>query len=97
MGDQSLLRIKGRLEYADPSYERKHPIIIIKGYLIKLLIRFQHLFLKHGSVASILSILRANFWIIGGRGIAKSVIKECILFQRHDFRPYNQSSSLFLN
>lgn len=67
LDNQGLLRIKGRLENANLMYESKHPIIIPKGHLTKLLIKFQHLFLKHGGVTSILSTLRANFWIIGGR------------------------------
>lgn len=92
LDEKGLLRIKGRLENAELSFESKHPIIIPKGHLAKLLIRFQHLFLKHGGVTTILSTLRANFWICGGRSLVKTVIKECVHCQRQDSRPCNQVS-----
>ena len=46
-----LLRIKGRLEQADILYESKHPIIIPSGHIAQLLIRFQHILLKHAGVS----------------------------------------------
>ena len=90
LDEQGLLRIKGRLENADLTYESKHPVIIPKCHLAKLLVRFQHKFLKHAGVSSIMSSLRSSFWIIGIRGLAKSVTRECVRCQRHDSRACSQ-------
>lgn len=92
LDEKGLLRVKGRLEYAELCFESKHPIIIPKGHFAKLLIRFQHTFLKHGGVTTVLSTLRANFWICGGRSLVKSVIRECVKCRRHDSRPCTQVS-----
>lgn len=74
--DKGLLRIKGRLKFSDLDYDTKHPVIIPKGPLAKLLIRFQHKFLKHAAVDTVISSLRTNLWIIGVRRLAKTVVME---------------------
>ena len=56
-----------------------------------LLVRFYHLRLKHAGVATMLTSLRNEYWLVGGRRIAKLVKKACIPCQRHDSRPCNQS------
>jgi hypothetical protein len=38
IGKDNLLRIKGRLQQANLSYGEKHPVILPKGHLAKLLI-----------------------------------------------------------
>ncbi|XP_037775534.1 uncharacterized protein LOC119572497 [Penaeus monodon] len=73
--DEGLLRIKGRLENADLSFESKHPIIVPSGHVAKLLVQFQHIFLKHAGVSTIVSTLRGSYWIVGVRRIAKT---ECV-------------------
>ena len=90
LDNQDLLRIKGRLENAELSYESKHPIIIPNGHIAKLLISFQHSFLKHAGVSTLVSTLRGNFWIIGVRRLAKSIISKCVRCQRHDSRACSQ-------
>jgi len=88
--DKGLLRIKGRLEFSNLDYDTKHPVIIPKGQFAKLMIRFQHRFLKHAGVDTVSSSLRTNFWIIGVRRLAKTVMKECLSCRRHDSRPCSQ-------
>lgn len=88
--DQGLLRIKGRLEFSDLDYDTKHPVIIPRGPLAKLLIRFQHKLLKHAGVGTVISSLRTNFWIIGVRRLAKTVVKECFSCRCFDTRPCSQ-------
>ncbi|KAK3889709.1 hypothetical protein Pcinc_006275 [Petrolisthes cinctipes] len=60
IGDDGLLRVKGRLEEADMLYESKHPIIIPSGHVAQLLIRFQHILLKHAGVSVLVSTLRSG-------------------------------------
>ena len=85
--DDGILRIKGRLQFSDLSYESKHPVILPKCHFSKLLVQFQHKFLKHAGVNSIISSLRTSYWVIGLRRMAKTVVRECLSCCRHDSRP----------
>ena len=76
--EYGLVRIKGRLEKSDLSFDRKHQIIIPRGHLSKLVIRFHHQFLKHAGVNSLITALREKYYIFGIRKECKSVVKECI-------------------
>jgi hypothetical protein len=84
IGKNDLLRIKGRLQLADLSYDEKHPIILPNCYLAKLLVMFQHKRLKHGGVETIVSSLRYGYWIFGLRKLAKKVKRECIPCRKID-------------
>ena len=42
LGDDGLLRVGGRIQFAKLSFEEKHPIILPKSHLSLLLVRFQH-------------------------------------------------------
>ena len=88
--DKGLLRIKGRLEFSNLNYDTKHPVIIPKGHFAKLLIRFQHKFMKHAGVDTVSSSLRTNFWIIGMKRLAKTVVRECLNCRWHDSKPCSQ-------
>ena len=45
LDDNGLLRIKGRLDNAELCYSEKHPVIVPKGHLADLVVRFQHILL----------------------------------------------------
>ena len=85
-----LLRIKGRLDYSDMSFESKHPIIIPAGHLAILLVRHHHLLLKHAGVGAMLTSLRNEYWILGARRLAKRVKRFCIACQKVDVRSVEQ-------
>lgn len=85
-----LLRIKGRLDHTDLSYESKHPIRIPPA---KLLVCFQHCLLKHAGVSTLISTLRSCYWIVGLRKIAKSICRECIYCRRHHAQACKQTVS----
>jgi len=90
LDDDGLLRIKGRLDHADMSFESKHPIIVPAGHLALLLVRHQHLLLKHAGVGAMLTSLRNQYWILGARRLAKRVKKFCIACQKVDARAVEQ-------
>ncbi|XP_068250660.1 uncharacterized protein [Palaemon carinicauda] len=75
LDSRGLLRIKGRLEYSDLSYEIKHPIILPPSHIVKVLVHFQHVLLKHAGVSTLMS-LRNSYWIVRLRRLAKAVFKE---------------------
>ena len=84
LGDDGLLRVKGRLQFSDLAYEVKHPIIMPKSHMSLLLVQFQHTLLKYAGVNTMIASLRGQFWIIGVRRLAKQVKKECISCQIKD-------------
>ncbi|XP_066959101.1 uncharacterized protein [Macrobrachium rosenbergii] len=78
-----LSRIKGRLEYSDLCYESKHPIILPSTHVVKTLVHFQHVLLKHSGVSTLkVSTLRNGYWIVRLQRITKTVSRECVTCRR---------------
>ena len=90
LDDDGILRVKGRLEYADLSFESKHPIILPPTHIVKTLVRFQHVLLKHAGVATLVSTLRNVYWIVRLRRLAKTVCRECVTCRRHNSKACSQ-------
>ncbi|KAG1672253.1 Seipin [Nymphon striatum] len=63
LGKDGLLRVKGRLDNSNLDYDSKHPIVLSKCYVTKLLVVFQHLLMKHAGVNTVLCALRNSYWI----------------------------------
>ncbi|XP_066956312.1 uncharacterized protein [Macrobrachium rosenbergii] len=91
LDNDGLLRIKGRLEYSDLCYESKHPIILSSTHVVKTLVRFQHVLLKHSGVSTLVSTLRNGYWIVRLRRIAKTVCRECVTCRRYDSKACSQN------
>ena len=89
IGSDGLLRVKGRLQNSNLSYESKHPIILPRGHLSDILVHFQHKLLKHAGVDTMVSSLRNVYWIIGLRRLAKQVKRECVYCQFQDAKGCN--------
>jgi len=90
LGKDGLLRVKGRLDFADMSYDSKHPIIVPAGHLATLIVRHQHQLLKHAGVGAMLSSLRDQYHIMGARRLAKKVKRCCVPCQKVDSQPVEQ-------
>ena len=84
IADDGLLRMEGRLQFSHLSFDEKHPILLPKCHLAVLLVRFQHVLMKHAGVSMMITALRKCYWIIGIRRIAKRVKKTCASCQRQD-------------
>lgn len=80
LDSNSLLRIGGRLQNANLSFAQRHPIILPKAsHITKLIIRKEHLRLKHAGLKLILCSLNEQYWIINANREIKSVIHKCII------------------
>ena len=90
LGKDGLLRVRGRLQMSDFSFEEKHPIILPKCHTSMLIVRFHHNLLKHVGIQTILVSLRNHYWIVGVRRIAKLVKKQCIACQKQDAQASSQ-------
>ena len=86
LDESGLLRIKGRLENAELSFQSKHPIIIPNGNFARMLTRFLHHQHKHPGSQTLVSILRNEYWVTGARRVAKSVVNRCVACKRNDAR-----------
>ena len=91
LDEEGILRVKGRLEQSHLTYDAKHPVIVPSGHLALLIVRSQHVALKHAGVSALMAAVRARFWIVGLRRLAKRVKRECLSCQRIDVLPCTQS------
>ncbi|XP_026475507.1 uncharacterized protein LOC113380510 [Ctenocephalides felis] len=77
---KGLLRVGGRLEYANKSYEQKHHIILLKShYVTELFLRGEHERLLHACTQTTLSVVRKKYWPIDGRNTIKKL--TCVRFK----------------
>ncbi|XP_064619558.1 uncharacterized protein LOC135482999 [Lineus longissimus] len=88
----NILRVGGRLEKAPTlSEDEKHPIILPKEhYVSKLVMRQAHGDLAHAGREQSLAETRKKFWVLGGRRLAKKIVRECIDCRRQNARPMEQ-------
>ena len=84
MGDDGLLRIRGRIQLSDLAYEAKHPVVLPKGHVSELLVRDQHVVMGHAGVSALITAIRGAYWVVGLRCLAKRVKRSCVDCRRQD-------------
>ena len=78
-----LVRVGGRLNNSNLSYEHQHPILLPKKHhVVQLLIDFHHKLNFHAGSNLLLSLLRQKYWVVGGRSVVRNYVKNC----NHCFR-----------
>ena len=78
--ENGLIRCKGRLQNSQLTHDEKHPILIPpRERITKLIIMEMHCRTGHGGVKRTLAEVRSEYWIIEGRQVVKSVIKDCLV------------------
>ncbi|XP_059062778.1 uncharacterized protein LOC131855519 [Achroia grisella] len=82
---KGLLRVGGRLEHSQLSYNQKHPLLIPKqSSLTTLLVVDAYIQTLHGGLQLTLSYLQSKFWISGGKKLVKSYCRKCVtLYMLH--------------
>lgn len=85
-----LLRVGGRLQKSNLTYESKHQIILSSSHqLTILLVRTKHIQYLHANSTLLSSILFQSYWIVGHRNLIKSTIHKCVIC----FRQNTQTST----
>ncbi|XP_015119440.1 uncharacterized protein LOC107042769 [Diachasma alloeum] len=80
---QGVLRVGGRLDFAQLDSENKHPVIVPKeSRFAQLIIKDAHLRTLHGGTQLTLGQLRQSYWIFGGRAPVRSFILSCVACAR---------------
>lgn len=73
-----VLRVGGRLENANLTFDHKHPILLPrKDHVVELIIDDTHRRNCHTGPHLLLSILRQRFWILSGRNLVRSRVHLC--------------------
>lgn len=81
--ENDILRVGGRLTYADVSVDQKHPILLpSKTHFTRLLLQHEHVKLHHAGAQTVLANIRLRFWPINGLREIKSIIKGCVTCHR---------------
>jgi len=77
--EHKLIRLGGRLQFADLSHTEKHPILLDGSHHdTLLLIRHSPIQLHHLGVRVVLSHLIHKFWILRARQNMKKVLRACL-------------------
>uniref|UniRef100_A0A0A9YD88 Pro-Pol polyprotein n=2 Tax=Lygus hesperus TaxID=30085 RepID=A0A0A9YD88_LYGHE len=80
-----LIRVGGRLENANLTPDRKHPIVLSYGgnedinKLSELIARYTHEKNLHAGPQSLLSFIREEYWPTNGRNLARKVYRKCVV------------------
>lgn len=91
--DDGLLRVRGRLQFSELSYEERHPVIVPRGALAQLIVSEQHELMHHAGVATLMTAVRSEFWVLGLRAIARRVVRACFACRRQDAPALSERSA----
>lgn len=77
---QRIMRVGGRLTNSESfPYDKKHPkLLCSKHYFTLLLFKSEHVKLLHAGPQLLLSHLRDQWWPLGGRNLARKVVRQCV-------------------
>ena len=91
--DDGLLRCRGRLDYANISYNTNNPWLLDKNHrLTELIVLDSHHAVGHDGVRETLTNIRYQFWIPKARNYVRRIIKSCTLCKRHEGKAYKYPS-----
>lgn len=83
LDSDDIIRVGGRIHLSDVQYDKKHPILLdSKHILTKLLMSHEHIRLFHAGPQLLLSSVREKFWPLGGRQLARNIVRKCIVCTR---------------
>ncbi|KRZ44119.1 hypothetical protein T4C_3616 [Trichinella pseudospiralis] len=91
LDEDGILRVGGRLTFAELPQETRNPMLLPHGdEVVKLLIQHVHEQQLHAGVNQTLTATRRRFWITRGRGAVKDVVRKCVVCRRATARPFGQ-------
>ena len=78
-----ILRVDGRLNNMQASFDIRHPIILPRRHVItRLIVRHLHLCEGHVGAAHLLAKVREKYWIPHGAAVVKEVLSACMVCRR---------------
>ena len=91
--EDGLVRVRGRLQQSGLSHEEQHPVLLPKGRVAELLVRDQHRLMSHCGVSTLITAVRAAYFVVGLRCLAKRVKRSCVSCQRQDAVACNEPAA----
>ena len=89
-----VLRVGGRIDKAELSWETKHPIVLDHSHEItRLIVIHYHRRLIHAGVEHVFNHIREKYWILHGRSEVKNCATKCLLCHRRRVQPLAQKMS----
>lgn len=77
------MRVGGRINNSAYDYDKKHQIILKANHpLTKLIFHEEHKRLLHAGPQQMLASIRDRYWPIGGRSLARSTARSCLVCRR---------------
>ena len=91
LGSDGLIRVGGRVQNADISYNSKHPVILHgKHSITSLIISSEYVRLLHAGPTLVTASLPRRYHVVGSRKAVRSVTRKCITCRRMTVKPQNQ-------
>ncbi|XP_060665774.1 uncharacterized protein LOC132798069 [Drosophila nasuta] len=79
LDQNGILRVGGRLEAANISFDSKHPILLpYNDPVVKMILVQIHKDNMHCGPQALLTTSRQQFWILKGKTMARSTVKACV-------------------
>ncbi|XP_048002429.1 uncharacterized protein LOC125238968 [Leguminivora glycinivorella] len=91
LDDLEIIRVGGRLQSADMTYDQKHPMLLPKSaWLTPLILQDAHVKTLHGGAPLMVNYIRAKFCIPGLKNLVKNHVRKCIPCVRNAANIRNQ-------
>ncbi|XP_062541022.1 uncharacterized protein LOC134209057 [Armigeres subalbatus] len=91
LDENSLIRLRGRLDHSSEKYQTKHPIILPKHHpLTYLITEYYHKLCMHSGPRMTLASMHQEFWPVNGKLVATSVFRKCLQCFRQNPTPIVQ-------
>lgn len=88
---KGLLRVGGRIQNSNLTFENKHPIILPSdSRFTQLLFEREHIRLLHIGPQALLCSIRENYWPLKGKSVARRVTHRCVICCRNKPRMLSQ-------
>lgn len=82
--ENGILRVGGRIDESEVTYDTKHPIVMpAKSHLTSLIVSDAHLKTFHGGPQAMLCYLKTKYWILRAKEIVKSHYRSCVKCLRY--------------
>ncbi|CAL1681017.1 unnamed protein product [Lasius platythorax] len=88
---KELLRVGGRIQNSNLTFENKHPIILPSDdKFTQLLFEKKHRRLLHVGPQGLLCSVRERYWPLRGKGVARRVVHRCVVCFRNKPKTLSQ-------
>ncbi|XP_072392178.1 uncharacterized protein [Diabrotica undecimpunctata] len=94
LDSSGIVRVGGRLQYADLDFNNKFPILLpANDHVVSLLIKKEHCRLGHSGPLNVLGNLRLRYWPLSGVKYVKRISKKCLTCYRFNAQTASQLMS----